>query len=95
MSQKAIAEACKRAGGQSALARRLGCTPQAVQRMYATGRVPPARVLAVESLTGVSRYALRPDIFGASPPLPSLPAPTFSSSGRGGPSQRTALEAAA
>jgi len=30
-----------------------------------------------------------------SPPLPSLPAPTFSSSGRGGLSQRTALEAAA
>jgi len=30
-----------------------------------------------------------------SPPLPSLPAPTFSSSGRGALSQRTALEAAA
>jgi len=69
MSQRAIAEACKKAGGQSALARQLGCTPQAVQRMYATGRVPPARVLAVESLTGVSRYALRPDIFGPFPPL--------------------------
>jgi len=57
-------------------------------------KLPPEFVLVVESLTGVSRYALRPDIFGASPPLPSLPAPTFSSSGRGGPSQRTALEAA-
>jgi len=67
MFKKAIAEACKKAGGQSALARYLGCTPQAVQRMYSTGRVPATRVLAVESLTGVSRYALRPDIFGVLP----------------------------
>lgn len=42
-------------------------------------RVPGSRCLAVESLTGVSRYKLRPDIFGADPnakgkrPKPSVP----------------------
>jgi len=62
-------EAIKRAGGVSRLARQLGVTQGAVSgwKIYG-GRVPPARVLAVESLTGVSRYVLRPDIFGYSPP---------------------------
>jgi len=62
-------EAIKRAGGVSRLAQQLGVTQGAVSgwKMYG-GRVPPARVLAVESLTGVSRYALRPDIFGPFPP---------------------------
>ena len=30
------------------------------------GQVPPDKVLAVESLTGISRHELRPDIFGKS-----------------------------
>ncbi|KXU38701.1 hypothetical protein AXE65_12380 [Ventosimonas gracilis] len=64
---KAITKACKRVGGQSALARLLGCTHQAVQRMNACGVVPATRVLAIEALTGVSRYELRPDIFGEQP----------------------------
>jgi len=54
-----------------------------------------ARRLDEASNGAICRYTLRPDIFGASPPLPSLSAPTFSSSGRGALSQRTALEAAA
>lgn len=63
MTTSAIIEACKKAGSQSALSRVLGCTPQAVQRMCATGRVPAERVLEIEKATGVSRHELRPDIY--------------------------------
>jgi DNA-binding transcriptional regulator YdaS (Cro superfamily) len=58
-----IERACAVVGGQSALARKLGCTPQAVQKMCATGRVPPHRVLAVESASGVSRHELAPELY--------------------------------
>lgn len=55
-------------GGQSKLARELSrigppCTPQAVQKMCATGHVPAERVLDIEKLTGVSRHDLRPDLY--------------------------------
>jgi len=53
------------------------------------------RVMGIPAARRQFLELLRPDIFGASPSLPSLPAPTFSSSGRGGLSQRTTLEAAA
>ncbi len=59
----AIERAVDAAGGQSALARALGVTPQAVQRWCATGVVPPIRVIDVERLTGISRHALRPDLY--------------------------------
>lgn len=61
--QAAIIHAVDKAGGQSALARKLGIRPQAVQKWCAAGRIPPTRVLAVEAATGVSRKALRPDIY--------------------------------
>ena len=61
--QAAIIHAVSKAGGQSALARELGVRPQAVQKWCALGRLPPLRVLAVEAATGVSRKALRPDIY--------------------------------
>lgn len=56
-------------GSQAALARRLGIRPQAVQQWTTTGRVPADRCLAVEQATGgkISRYDLRPDVFGAAP----------------------------
>jgi DNA-binding transcriptional regulator YdaS (Cro superfamily) len=63
MDRNAVERAAKAAGGQSALARVLGCTPQNVQRWCASGRVPAERVLSVERATGVSRYELRPDIY--------------------------------
>lgn len=52
-------------GGQSAMARALGMTPQAVQKWCATGNVPVSRVLEIETLTRgeVSRHELRPDIY--------------------------------
>lgn len=63
MTQTAIKRAAKAAGGQSALARSLKVTPQAVQKMCATGRVPAERVLEIEKLTGVHRSELRPDLY--------------------------------
>uniref|UniRef100_UPI0030DB3C0C transcriptional regulator n=1 Tax=Pseudomonas sp. EA_65y_Pfl1_P120 TaxID=3088693 RepID=UPI0030DB3C0C len=63
MEQTAIQKAVALAGGQSALARSLSVTPQAVQKMCASGRVPAERVLDIEKLTGVSRSELRPDLY--------------------------------
>lgn len=40
-------------------------SPQAVHK-WSSG-VPAGRVLLVEEITGVSRYVLRPDIFGSAP----------------------------
>jgi DNA-binding transcriptional regulator YdaS (Cro superfamily) len=42
------------------LARATGVSHQAVLKW---DRVPPARVLAVEELTGIARSTLRPDIY--------------------------------
>lgn len=63
MTETAIQKAAAAAGGQSALARSLKVTPQAVQKMCASGRVPAERVLAIERLTGVLRTELRPDLY--------------------------------
>lgn len=61
----AIERAAQLVGGQSALARKLGCTPQAVSKMCSTGRVPAERVLAVENACegAVTRHELRPDLY--------------------------------
>jgi len=59
----ALLHAVAQAGGQTALARQLRIKPQAVHQWMLAGRVPPLRVLAVEAATGVSRKALRPDIY--------------------------------
>jgi DNA-binding transcriptional regulator YdaS (Cro superfamily) len=59
----ALVRAVDKLGGQTAAARKLGVTQQAVQYWIKTGRVPPLRVLALEAVSGVSRKALRPDIY--------------------------------
>lgn len=70
MSTKAMASAVKAAGSQTALAKILGCTPQNVQHMCATGNVPAKHVLKIEAATGVSRSHLSPDLYPeASPTL--------------------------
>lgn len=58
-----IRRAAQAVGGQSALARELNVTPQAVQRMCKTGRIRAELVLPVEKLSGVSRHELRPDLY--------------------------------
>ncbi|AET91066.1 hypothetical protein BYI23_B004590 [Burkholderia sp. YI23] len=65
MTTHAIERAAQILGGQSALARKLGCTPQAVSKMCSTGRVPAERVLAIENAVegAVTRHELRPDLY--------------------------------
>jgi DNA-binding transcriptional regulator YdaS (Cro superfamily) len=65
METSPIKRACAVLGGQSALARALDCTPQAVQKMCSTGRVPAERVLDIERASGISRRELRPDLYPA------------------------------
>lgn len=60
MDESALERAKGWAGGAAKLARLLGITSQAVSQWQ---RVPAERVLDVESLTGVPRYDLRPDIY--------------------------------
>ena len=55
-----LEEAINAAGGVGALARALGIAPPSV---CTWSRVPPERVIAVESLTGVARWKLRPDLY--------------------------------
>ena len=52
------------AGNSTKLGKKLGVSRQAVEQWKV---VPPERVLAVEKATGVSRYELRPDIYGEPP----------------------------
>lgn len=56
--------AIKRAGGAPLVARELGLTRQAITKWE---EVPAKHVLAIERLSGVTRYELRPDIYGPHP----------------------------
>ncbi|MDH4560364.1 YdaS family helix-turn-helix protein [Pseudomonas sp. BN411] len=69
MKQNPAQRAADVVGGQSALARLIGCKPQAVQRMCATGHVPAERVLQIEAAVGaqVTRHELRPDLYPREP----------------------------
>lgn len=49
------------------MARQLGIKPPSISEWKARNRVPAERVLEVEKISGVSRYELRPDIFGPAP----------------------------
>jgi len=63
-SKAAILRACKQAGGQTALARKLGIRTQStVSSWIARGRVPAEKVLLIEAATGVPRHDLRPDLY--------------------------------
>lgn len=70
---EAFAEAVKAAKGQSALSRSLAAKGRKVSQqllhhhLRVNGRCPAEWVLAIESISGVSRYRLRPDVFGSEP----------------------------
>lgn len=70
MSIQAMKSAIEALGSQTNLARKLGCTPQNVQRMCATGHIPAKHVLRIEAESGVSRCLLRPDLYPD--PAPTL-----------------------
>lgn len=61
---EALRKAIANAGGQSALARICGVSQAAVwDWLNRARRVPAEHVLSIEAATGVSRHALRPDIY--------------------------------
>ena len=68
--------AAESVGGVPILARRLGLTRQAI---YQWKEVPADRVAEIAAATGISRAALRPDLYeaaatdGAVPELPAMP----------------------
>jgi TorA maturation chaperone TorD len=60
MRDQGLNEAIKAVGGVSELARRLGISQPSVSNW---NRIPAERVLEIESVTGVSRVVLRPDLY--------------------------------
>lgn len=56
-------------GSGSELARRLDVVPMTITQWKKRGRVPAERCIAIERVTGgvVTRYDLRPDVYGSSP----------------------------
>lgn len=65
----AIDIAVKEFGSVNALAASLGVRQSAISNWRARGRVPAERCIVIERVTNgaVSRYQLRPDIFGTPP----------------------------
>src|ERR1700737_2544907 len=63
MRDAGLEKAIKAAGGVASLARAIGIAQPSVS---AWSRIPADRVLAIESLTRVHRYILRPDLYGPS-----------------------------
>lgn len=68
-----LVEAIERAGGASTLADRLGISRVAVGKWR---RVPAARVREVARITRIAAARLRPDLYGAAPPLSPTPSRT-------------------
>lgn len=65
MKDAPLLRAIKAAGGVNALAKALDVSSQTISQWK---RCPPTRCRDVEAATGVTRYQLRPDIYGAAPP---------------------------
>jgi TorA maturation chaperone TorD len=61
MRDAGLEQAIKAAGGIASLARAIGIAQPSVS---AWSRIPAERVLAVEALTRVHRFVLRPDLYG-------------------------------
>lgn len=63
MPQRGLQEAIRAVGGVTELARRIGISQPSVSNWT---RIPAARVIAVEIVSGVNRSTLRPDLYAAS-----------------------------
>jgi TorA maturation chaperone TorD len=64
MRDAGLEEAIRVAGGVGALAQKIGISQPSVSNW---SRVPADRVIPVESVTGVARAVLRPDLYGTQP----------------------------
>jgi TorA maturation chaperone TorD len=60
MTDRGLQEAIRAVGGVTELARRIGIAQPSVSNW---SRIPAERVLSVESITGVTREVLRPDLY--------------------------------
>ncbi|MBT9373413.1 Cro/CI family transcriptional regulator [Rhizobium sp. CSW-27] len=60
-----VRKGAEQAGGVVSLARELGIKHTS---LYRWARVPAARALEFERITGISRHDLRPDVYGAKEP---------------------------
>ncbi len=58
--QPGLEDAIQAAGGVTALAGLLEITYQAIQKW---SRIPPKRVIPIETMTGIAREELRPDLY--------------------------------
>ncbi|PZW65243.1 hypothetical protein F471_03721 [Pseudomonas sp. URMO17WK12:I1] len=73
LMKAAFEEAVKAIGGQSAASRSLTEQGHKISQqllrhhLKVKGRCPAELVLAFEAMSGVSRYRLRPDVFGDQP----------------------------
>jgi TorA maturation chaperone TorD len=63
MRDAGLEEAIKAAGGVGALAQKIGISQPSVSNW---ARVPAERIMLVETVTGVARTVLRPDLYGES-----------------------------
>jgi TorA maturation chaperone TorD len=64
MRDHGLDQAIRAAGGVGALARKIGIAQPSVSNW---AHVPAERVISVESVTGVDRAVLRPDLYGSQP----------------------------
>lgn len=72
LGMTALERAIMICGGPKHLGARLGISRQAVSKWR---RAPAERVLEIERITGISRYEMRPDIYGDPPGPLRRPAP--------------------
>ena len=61
MREPGLSEAIRAAGGVGELARQIGISQPSVSNWI---RIPAERVISVETVTGVDRAVLRPDLYG-------------------------------
>ena len=67
-SDSALAEAVRKAGSQSAFGRLINKRQSTVRSWLVSNTLLPGEFCrAVEAATGVSKYRLNPDVFGAEP----------------------------
>ena len=72
MNASPLETAIRLAGGVPAVAKALDISQPAVHRWRARGKAPADRVIHLEHATQgkVTRYELRPDVFGPAPDAP-------------------------
>ena len=72
---QALLRAILLAGGQTALANRIGKSQGQISQWLRRGRVGPTACIAIETAVHgrVTRYELRPDVFGPPPQTGGVP----------------------